>query len=187
MWKIAAALALTLAAPTAQAADIAALKAEGGMIIKGFAGELKGELEAGMKSGGPVAAIGACNAKAPEVAERAAKRSGWEVGRTSHKTRNPANAPDAFEQKVLANFLARLANGEKPDSLVHAEVVEQNGRKLFRMIKAIPTAEVCIGCHGGSEVTPEVEAKLKELYPDDQARGFKPGDIRGVFTLSKAL
>ncbi len=32
-----------------------------------------------------------------------------------------------------------------------------------------------------------VKAKLAELYPDDRATGYKEGDIRGAFTLSKPL
>ncbi len=58
---------------------------------------------------------------------------------------------------------------------------------MFRMVKAIPTGEICLVCHGGAEVKPEVEARLAELYPDDRARGFGPGEMRGVFTLSKLL
>lgn len=50
-------------------------------------------------------------------------------------------------------------------------------------MKAIPTAALCVKCHGES-IEAEVEAKLKELYPNDQARGFKEGDLRGAFTLA---
>jgi hypothetical protein len=32
-----------------------------------------------------------------------------------------------------------------------------------------------------------VKAKLAELYPKDRATGFKEGDIRGAFTLTKTL
>ncbi|MGO9473894.1 MAG: DUF3365 domain-containing protein [Rhodomicrobium sp.] len=32
-----------------------------------------------------------------------------------------------------------------------------------------------------------MKAKLAELYPNDQAIGFKVGDIRGAFTLSKPV
>jgi cytochrome c553 len=70
--------------------------------------------------------------------------------------------------------------------LVKAEVIEEDGHKTFRMMKAIPTAEVCTQCHG-SEIAEPVAAKLDELYPEDQARGFEVGDLRGAFTLKKAL
>jgi hypothetical protein len=32
-----------------------------------------------------------------------------------------------------------------------------------------------------------VDAKLKELYPYDKARGFKEGELRGAFTMAKPL
>jgi hypothetical protein len=53
-------------------------------------------------------------------------------------------------------------------------------------MKAIPTAELCVACHG-SDLAPEREAQLDRLYPNDQARGFGADDIRGAFTLSKPL
>ena len=46
-----------------------------------------------------------------------------------------------------------------------AEIVEDDGRRAFRLAKAIPTGEVRLPCHGGGAVTPEVEAKLAEFHP----------------------
>jgi hypothetical protein len=71
--------------------------------------------------------------------------------------------------------------------LEHHEVVEQDGKKVFRWMKAIPTAKVCLNCHGGDTVAAPVEAKLKELYPTDQARGYSVGDIRGAFTITQPM
>ena len=159
---------------------------EGKEIIKAFMGDLKGELQKGMKQGGPIQAIKVCNTLAPQLAEAHSQMSGWQVGRTSLKLRNSGNAPDAWETAVLNEFERRKAAGEDPMRLVKAEVVEEGGRKMFRMMKAIPTAEVCTKCHG-TEIAEPVAAKLDELYPEDQARGFKVGDLRGAFTLKKAL
>jgi hypothetical protein len=44
-----------------------------------------------------------------------------------------------------------------------------------------------LNCHGGDNVKPPIIEKLAELYPDDMARGFSEGEMRGVFTLSKQL
>jgi hypothetical protein len=70
--------------------------------------------------------------------------------------------------------------------MAYAERVEANGTKTFRFMKAIPTAELCLACHG-KDLAPEVAAEIAESYPDDQATGFALGDIRGAFTLSKPL
>lgn len=170
----------------AQASDVEALKTEAVGVVKSFGGPLKMALEAGMQEGGPVHAIGVCNTKAPELAEQASAASGWSVGRTSLKLRNPNNEPDAWELATLQEFEARKAGGESPDTIAKAEIVDENGQKTFRFMKAIGTADVCLNCHG-AELKPEVAAKLDGLYPDDQARGFSKGDLRGAFTLRKAL
>jgi hypothetical protein len=159
---------------------------EGKGVLKAFFGDLKGELVKGMKEKGPVATISTCNTVAPQLAEAHSQMSGWSVGRTSLKVRNPENRADAWETAALEEFEARKDAGEDPKKMIKAEVVEEKGRKVFRMMKAIPTAEVCTKCHG-AELAEPVSAKLKELYPADKAVGFKPGDLRGAFTLKKPL
>jgi cytochrome c553 len=159
---------------------------EGKGIIKAFMGDLKGELVKGMKKSGPVETISTCNQVAPNLAEAHSQMSGWEVGRTSLKLRNQDNAPDAWEAAVLKEFESRKSAGEDPMKLIKAEVVEEEGRQVFRMMKAIPTAKACTKCHGG-EVAEPIAAKLDELYPSDKARGYKEGDLRGAFTLKKKM
>ena len=70
--------------------------------------------------------------------------------------------------------------------MAHFEAVENDGKKNFRFMKAIPTGEVCLKCHG-SEMKPGIKAKLQELYPNDKATGFKLGDIRGAFTITQPM
>ncbi len=176
-----------LGAGAATAQDKAALVEEGKTLIQQFGGTLKAELQAAIKQQGPVHAIEVCNTRAPEIAARISDDSGWSVGRSSHRLRNPANAPDAYTAAAIEEFLKRQEAGEKPDTLVKAEIVEEDGHKVFRMVKAIPTGAVCLTCHGGDQVKPEVEAALARLYPQDQARGFRSGEMRGVFTLSRRL
>lgn len=166
--------------------DLSKLTEEGKGVIKAFFGDLKGELVKGMKQGGPVHTINICNKVAPNLSEAHSQMSGWQVARTSLKPRNPSNAPDAWETQVLDEFEQRQAAGEDPMKLVRSEIVESNGRKVFRMMKAIPTAEVCTKCHGTDLQAPVVQ-KLDELYPEDQARGYSVGDLRGAFTLQKTL
>ncbi len=128
-----------------------------------------------------------CNLKAPQIATDVAASSGWAVGRTSLKLRNPeTNTPDQWEREVLAQFEERKASGEPVESIAYSETVEADGNRTFRFMKAIPTAEVCLACHG-SDITPEVAAEIDRYYPNDQARGYEVGDIRGAFTLSKPM
>ena len=156
-------------------------------LIKEFAGQLQSELKSTMETGGPVEAISVCKDRAPAIAAELSESSGWEVGRTSLKTRNTTlNTPDAWETRVLESFETRLADGQPVDTLTQAEVVEDDGGRSFRFMKAIPTQELCLACHGETIGEPVLKA-LDEHYPNDRARGFKVGDIRGAFTLSKPL
>jgi len=187
-----AAIALCCTLPLAAhaGAETDPLVAESKQVVKEFFGKLKGELQSAMKEGGPVHAIQVCNTIAPAVAQELSDKHGMRVARTSLKLRNQENAPDAWEQKVLEQFEARRAKGENPAKMAYSEVVEENGQKRFRFMKAIgmpPLDQMpCLKCHG-EEIADPVKAKLDELYPDDQARGYKPGQIRGAFTLSKPL
>jgi len=180
-----AGLALLLAGP-ALAQDPAALKAEGAALIKEYADTLGATLKAAVERDGPAAAIGVCHEAAPRIAADLGARNGWTIRRTSLKPRNGAAAPSPYEKTALEEFQARLAKGEDIATLVRAETAEENGGKVFHLVKAIPTGELCLTCHGGA-IKPEIKAKLDELYPGDTATGFKAGDMRGAFSFSKKL
>ena len=184
-------LALTLALPVFTAtqgilaSDVnqAQLKQEAVSIVKRFGGALKPELKKALQSGGPAHAISVCADKAPSIAQQLRDDTGWYVRRVSLKARNSETAiPDAWEEKVLKQFDQRQANGESADRMAHAEIVD--GR--FRFMKAQGVEGVCMNCHA-AEIKPEVEAALKEKYPDDRARGYTLGQVRGAFSLARNL
>jgi hypothetical protein len=170
----------------ARATDIDQHVDESRKLVQEFTQSLKRELQLGLKAGGPAYAIGVCNVNAPMIAAALANESGWEVGRTSLRIRNPGNAPDAWERHTLETFEERLLSGEKAADIEYFEVVEVNGDRVFRYMKAIPTAEMCESCHG-STLDKAVKERLRDLYPMDQARGYHAGDIRGAFTFAKSL
>ena len=172
---------LTIAAVQVNAADMGALAAEAKSVIQPFAQNLQGTLQKSMKEDGPVAAILVCNTDAPEIAEQASQK-GWQVGRTSLKTRNADNRPDQWELETLLEFEQRKAAGEDPMAIAKAQVIDGE----YRFMKAIPTGEPCTACHGKTIGEP-VQAKLAQLYPEDQATGYSVGDLRGAFTLRKTL
>ncbi|MBK1644627.1 glutamate synthase [Thiocapsa imhoffii] len=159
---------------------------EAKVIVQEFATTLQGELQGAMQAGGPTNAIAVCQERAPAIAAELSERTGWQVARTSLKPRNPNHVPDAWEEQVLVEFDARRAAGEDVQPMAFAEVVETPDGETFRFMKAIPTAEVCILCHG-SDLTPELVEAIDERYPEDMARGYSLGDVRGAFSLSKPL
>jgi hypothetical protein len=175
-----------IAAPAPAAAPNPQVE-EAKALVKEFATTLKGELEAAIKAGGPAEAVSVCKERAPAIAADLSARSGWTVRRTSLKLRNAQlDTPDAWERQVLERFDARKTAGESADTMAFGEVVAIDGGKAFRFMKAIPTGEVCLACHG-TQITPEVTAALDQNYPGDQARGYALGDVRGAFSLSRPL
>jgi len=166
--------------------ELRAFVEESRRMVGAFAGSLKGELQAAVKEGGPRHAISVCKLTAPQIARDMSSRPGWNVGRTSHKLRNPENAPDAWEDAVLTDFLGRVAAGQDPKGLEKAELVVTDGRKAYRYMKAIPVQKVCLGCHGAG-IKAEVREQIEALYPDDRATGFELGDLRGAFTVTRAV
>lgn len=186
MSRLTIALATVLLCTTATAEENPNA-AEAKEIVKKFASNLQGELQAGIQAGGPVKAIEVCQKRAPAIAEDLSRESGWSVGRTSLKLRNPdRNAPDDWERAVLQQFDERQAAGEDVGAMAHAEVVETGDGRVFRFMKAIPTGDICLACHG-EQITTEVAEAVDAAYPKDQARGYRPGQVRGAFTLSKPL
>jgi hypothetical protein len=162
------------------------LAGEARTIIKGFFKHLKGTLVGAMKEGGPVNALNVCKTKAGPITQEAAKKSGWNVARTSLKLRNPSNKADGWERSVLKAFETKKTAGADPKKMEYFEIINIDGKKSFRYMKAIPTGKPCLHCHG-SQLKEPGNAKLGELYPTDKATGFKLGDIRGAFTLLKDL
>lgn len=152
-------------------------------VAKQLGGQLKAKLQAAMKAGGPTAAIAVCHEEAPKLAAAVSQETGFTVIRVSDKPRNPEmGVPTDWQRGVLAEFVARKVAGEDPSELTwHAEV---DGEQRF--MKAIPTDGVCLTCHG-SELQPEIQTALAELYPKDQATGYAAGDIRGAFVVTRDM
>lgn len=154
--------------------------------IASFASALQAELKNAMQQGGPVNAIGVCNTTAMPITAKVSLEQGLALSRVSRKNRNPANAPNDWQGEVLESFENRKADGEEPATMAWSEIVEKDGKQQFRFMQAIPTGALCLQCHG-SDISPEVSARLAELYPGDKATGYAAGDIRGAFVVTRNL
>lgn len=162
--------------------DQAALTEKAKLATQALGGGLKTALEAALKTGDPVNALSICNTQALAIANQVSVEQGIEVSRVSLKNRNPNNAANAWQTNVLHDFETRKTAGEDPSNLSYSAVVGDE----FRFMKAIPTGEVCLACHGQT-ISPAVSAKLAELYPQDKATGYIVGDLRGAFVVVKNI
>lgn len=166
------------------AADLEPYAAKARAAVKTMGGALQTKLKEALAADGPIAAVQVCKTVAPEIAKEQSKAAGMTIRRTALKVRNPDNAPDGLERKVLEDFAARLAAGADANTLEHVEEVTGDGKTIVRYFKAIPTAAApCLVCHG-SAVSGELKETIDKLYPSDQATGFKEGDLRGAFSVT---
>jgi hypothetical protein len=154
--------------------------------IQALGKELKAALQAAVREGGAVGAIGICHEKAAAISARISAEKGLHVARTSLRPRNPKNAPLEWQEQVLQRFEDRRKAGEDPEQLTYSAVVATAAGREHRFMKAIPTGMICLNCHG-TALDAEVQKRLAELYPYDRATGFKEGDLRGAFVVTRLL
>lgn len=147
----------------------------------------RSEIAAAVKSDGVVGAMALCQAISADLPATASDESGFEITRTSLKLRNPENAPDQWETKILQDFQKKANEGMDLSRLEYGETTTSpEGDKLFRYMKAIPMAEQCAACHG-TDIKPDVKAEILRYYPEDKAYGYKVGELRGAFSLVQLI
>jgi len=160
------------------AASPSTAKEEGISAIKALGGTLKSELKERLKKDpSGVTAVSFCADSAVKITKEVNGRlpANVTVRRTALKIRNRDNAPDETDKKVMDELAKGIAAKQISPSSI--KVVETNG--VTRVYKPLITQKVCLKCHG-SEISPEISQIIKKHYPEDQATGFKEGDLRGV-------
>lgn len=132
---------------------------------------LMGTLRHAMETNGPVGALESCHLQAQPLT-RAAQPGTMQIGRSSNRVRNPVNAAPDWLSPILQEYAA------SPLPLEAREVVLDDKRRAY--IEPIYTQALCLNCHG-KNLSPALQNKLSEKYPEDQATGYSEGDFRGVF------
>jgi uncharacterized protein DUF3365 len=176
-------------ATSAASADQIALKRGASEVAETLLEELGEAMTREMSKGGPTEAIVVCTRLASEVAGRLSREHGWRVTRVGTRVRNPLlGMPDAWEQRVLAEFAERAAKGKEFADMTHHEVVTEPAGQYFRFMKPIVVQAKCLFCHGSSEQIPaSIRTMLKQQYPFDRAIGYKAGDLRGAVSIKQPL
>jgi hypothetical protein len=153
----------------------------------GFMKELKSELMKNLEEGGPAQAVYVCSDSAQKITSRYSL-SNINLKRVSLRTRNDLNTPNEYEIKVL-NYFNKLNNEELlTDTTEVAELFVVNGRKYIKYMKPILLQAPCLNCHGTKEqISDFVVNLIDKKYPNDHARNFKIGDVRGAISIKKFL
>lgn len=153
-----------------------------------FMKDLKSILINQIRTNGMLSAVSACSDTAQILTNNFGVQKGVYVKRVSLKNRNVNNAPDDFEKRVLNKFTLMQLNNELNDDSEYAEIVEEGEFKYLRYLKPILVQAECLNCHGSeNDISPEVEQLINQEYPNDNAVGYKIGDLRGAVSLKKNI
>jgi hypothetical protein len=139
---------------------------------KSFQTQLQNKLIELLPKSGPAGALDVCRKESFAIAADVGMQHGAALGRTSHKLRNPKNAPKPWAAPIVSQHAGRKAADAK------TYVADLGGQ--VGLLQPIAMGEACSMCHGNASWQPDdVAAALKANYPGDQATGFTTGEVRG--------
>lgn len=150
-------------------------------LARGFAMETQAALgrtlQAQIGERGTAGAITFCNVAALPITDSIARAHGAEICRITDRPRNPGNRASSEEARIMDMVRFSLAKETPPDPLVLSE------GGITHYYFPILTNELCLQCHGTpqQQVPQEVLGRLAELYPEDEALGYGPGELRGLW------
>jgi hypothetical protein len=146
---------------------------------------LSSNLQSAIQSGGVSNALPFCSLAASPLTAGMAGKHGVTLRRVTHKPRNPAGRADATERAILNQFAAALTGTNPPPPLV----TNLTAGAVTFFAPIVLNNELCLKCHGapGQDISPENVAVIQGLYPQDEATGFKLGDLRGAWRIDFPL
>jgi hypothetical protein len=135
---------------------------------------LLGFVSSQIGSNGFEGAVSYCNVHAVGITDSLSNLHGAKISRVTDKTRNKNNSATDEERAILDFF---RSNPNTKDTLVEAD-----GQKTYykKIGIGMPT---CLKCHGNEEkdIDKKALSVINEKYPDDEARNYKMGDLRGAW------
>ena len=132
-----------------------------------------------INEGGPINALEFCNIQAYPLTDSMATALKAHITRVTDKPRNQANIANKDELTYIASFKEKLGAGEQ----VSPDISVMDGKVTGYY--PIITNQMCMQCHGSEndQINEETLAKIKELYPNDQATGYGVGELRGIWVV----
>lgn len=135
---------------------------------------LMGNLQRELKDNGTIKAIDFCHTEVKVLGSKTSAefKDKYTFGRTSHKVRNPKNAPENWVGNYLNKFQNKKQGQEGTGPFFH----KLDGKEVY--LEPLWVAPMCLQCHGDN-VAQNVKSEILKRYPNDKAQGFKVGDFRG--------
>jgi cytochrome c553 len=127
---------------------------------------------------GTIEAMAFCNIQAIPLTDSMSAIYNAKIKRVSDKNRNQNNQANAEELIYIEKFKEDLAANKDPKP-----VIVEKGNKVH-FYYPIPTNAMCLQCHGKAEnIKPDVQLKIKALYPKDLATGYSENEVRGMWSI----
>ncbi|ODS84082.1 MAG: hypothetical protein ABS46_04740 [Cytophagaceae bacterium SCN 52-12] len=135
--------------------------------------------------GGAAHAVAFCNLRAMPLTDSIAYKNAVTIRRVTDKARNSANALSG--EREIALFRKIQDSLQSGSVQPHYLLEDESGRTVYYkpILLAMPT---CLQCHGapGKDIEAATLAEIKEKYPDDEATGYIPGQLRGLWKITAA-
>ena len=142
-------------------------------IIRGFIADKQDVINTDLETGNVTfkglnpARVGAA------ISKEFTKTTNFVMKQTSLEYRNPENAPDEFEVRMLKQF--KTTRDKEP---TWREDFDKEGNKTIRYILPLYIKEECLPCHG----KPEYEGELD--ITGYKKEGYEVGELRGAISIA---
>lgn len=124
-------------------------------------------------------ALAFCNTRAYPLTDSMSQALGARIRRVSDRPRNPLNRADELQANYIRQAALLISQGQEAKPLLQTI----NGRQVGYY--PITTNDMCLKCHGrpNADITPAALARIKTLYPHDEATGYATNQLRGIFVV----
>ncbi|MBE0599417.1 MAG: DUF3365 domain-containing protein [Desulfuromonadales bacterium] len=111
------------------------------------------------------------------IGERVAEDLGYRIRQISDRYRNPRNAPDPFEVRMLQRFY------QDPSRREIFSITTVDNERVFRYLQSFTADQSCLECHGDPGAAPDY---IKRLFPEDldQAYHYQIGEVIGAASVT---
>lgn len=129
---------------------------------------------------GTVAAIEFCNTKAYPLTDSLSVVYNANIKRVSDKPRNPSNKATKKEKEYINGY-----NEDVRKNIESNPIVAEESEKI-KFYYPIKMNQKCLQCHGEplAEINKNTLSQLNKLYPEDLAVGYKPNEVRGLWSIT---
>jgi len=165
--------------PSEKGIELAELKTEMDSIATVSQKELLKNVSAAIREGGTAYAVGFCNIMAIPITDSISEAHRVSISRITDRTRNPENRLRTENDKTVFDSF------KENNNLIDSLLTENNKIVYYKRISTEMPA--CIKCHGNPEtdIEPAALAKIKTLYPNDQAINYSMNEFRGLWRIEK--